>query len=84
MEKTLLATFAQINFMNFLRAKTTWTNIEFAIIKVSLISYGIIIGIYFTTFLKNYILWLWLLFGITITWFILLWVNKMKKRNVKI
>jgi hypothetical protein len=39
--------------MNFLRAKTTWSNIEFAIIKVSLISYGIIIGIYFTTFLKK-------------------------------
>jgi hypothetical protein len=70
--------------MNFLSAKTTWTNAEFGIFKACVISYGILIGLYFNEFLKNYLAFFWIIFAIAAVWTIVLWVNKMKKGNVKV
>lgn len=67
--------------MNFLKTKTTWSNAEFGIFKTCVISYGILIGLYFNEFLKNYLAFFWIVFGIATMWTITLWINKMKNNK---
>ena len=66
--------------MNFFRAKTTWSNAEFIIIKLCIASAYILIGSYFHDFVKDYYLPLFIIFGITVIWFVFLWWKKMKNR----
>jgi hypothetical protein len=67
--------------MKFLQAKTTWTNAEFGLFKICVISYGMLIGIYFHTFLENWVFPLWIILSITGTATLLLWIKKMKHQQ---
>ncbi|MFH6993616.1 hypothetical protein [Flavobacterium sp. FlaQc-48] len=64
--------------MNFFKIKTSWTNGEFTIIKLCIASAYILIGSYFHDFIKNYYTPIVVIFGITVIWFVYLWVKKMK------
>ncbi|SHM11833.1 hypothetical protein [Flavobacterium chilense] len=64
--------------MNFFKIKTSWTNAEFIIIKLCIASAYIIIGSYFHDYIKDYYTPLFILFGITVIWFVYLWLKKMK------
>lgn len=67
--------------MNFFKVKTSWSNGEFIIIKLCIASAYILIGSYFHDFFKDYYIPLLLLFGITVIWFVALWLKKMKNRE---
>ncbi|KIO53563.1 hypothetical protein IW18_07130 [Flavobacterium hibernum] len=67
--------------MNFLKIKTSWSNAEFSIIKLCMASAYILIGSYFHDFFKNYYPLLFVIFGITLVWFVYLWQTKMKKEK---
>jgi hypothetical protein len=64
--------------MNFFKAKTSWSNAEFIIIKLCIASAYLLIGSYFHDFFKDYYMPLLILFAITVIWFIALWLKKMK------
>ncbi|MFH7004765.1 hypothetical protein [Flavobacterium bizetiae] len=64
--------------MNFFKIKTTWTNAEFIIIKLCIASAYLFIGSYFHNFIKDYYVPLLVIFGITLIWFVYLWLKKMK------
>ncbi len=64
--------------MNFFKAKTIWSNAEFIIIKLCIASAYLLIGTYFHDFFKDYYLPLLIIFGITVVWFVSLWLKKMK------
>jgi len=64
--------------MNFFKIKTSWSNAEFIIIKLCIASAYIVIGSYFHNFIENYYIPLLVIFGITVIWFVSLWLKKMK------
>jgi len=69
--------------MNFFRAKTSWSNMEFIPFKLCVASIYIIAGAYFHDVIQHYYIPLFILFGITVIWTVYLWVEKMKKANGK-
>ncbi len=65
--------------MNFLTRSVVWANWQFGVFKVAMLALGIMIGAYFTDFLKPY-LWLFgLVFLATATWVTIMWVRAMQK-----
>lgn len=64
--------------MNFFFIKTIWSNLELSLIKTPVTAYGILLGIYYTEFLRDYIELLWIVFAVTAVWTIILWAKKMK------
>lgn len=67
--------------MNFFKIKTSWSNAEFIIIKLCIASAYILIGSYFHDFFEDYYTPLFVIFGITVIWFIYLWLKKMNSKN---
>ena len=67
--------------MNFLKIKTTWSNAEFIPLKVCIASAYLLIGAFFHHFFREYYTLLFVLFCITGTWSIYLWLHKMKNKN---
>ncbi|RFS26689.1 hypothetical protein DVR12_02560 [Chitinophaga silvatica] len=67
--------------MGFLNTKTAWANKEFIPFKLCIASIYVIVGSYFHSFFENYYIPLFILFGITVTWTLYLWIKKMKQRN---
>lgn len=65
--------------MNFIKARTTWSNGEFVIFKLSITTGYLIIGTYFHTLFSNYYIPLFIVFGISLVWTVSLWLKKMKK-----
>lgn len=66
--------------MNFLKIKTSWSNIELGLIKICVLSAGIILGTYFHVYLKNHLQLLGMVFLVTAVWTIYLWVKKVKHK----
>lgn len=64
--------------MNFFKAKTTWSNAEFIILKLCIASAYILVGSYFHSFIRHYYFPIFLVFGITCAWAVYLWANKMQ------
>ncbi len=69
--------------MNFFRAKTCWSNMEFIPFKLCVASFYIIVGAYFHDVVRHYYIPLFIVFGITVLWTLYLWIGKMKKANGK-
>ncbi len=65
--------------MSFFKTKTSWTNLELAIFKISIASVTLLIGIYFHAFFKNYILPIAMVSVLTSIWIVYLWFKKMKE-----
>jgi hypothetical protein len=70
--------------MAFFIIKTIWSNIELIIINICSIAFGIILGIYYTEFLKAYLYLVWIVFGVVAIWGLIVWLRKMKvAKNTK-
>ena len=67
--------------MNFFKTKTSWTNAELIPLKVSIASAYILIGAYFHNFFRNYYVPVIVIFAITVTWSVYMWITKMKAPN---
>ncbi|MGZ3883589.1 MAG: hypothetical protein ACXVPQ_02435 [Bacteroidia bacterium] len=65
--------------MNFLKYKTSWSNAELAIIKIALLSVGILAGLYGEGLLRPYIDCFWLLAIVTCIIGFYLWLGKLKR-----
>lgn len=67
--------------MSFFNIKTTWANKEFIPFKLCIASIYIIAGSYFHSVFANYYVPLFILFGVTAVWTVVLWLKKMKSKN---
>jgi hypothetical protein len=65
--------------MNFLKLKTSWSTAELGLLKLCLISLGIVLGIFFYEFLKAQILLFFIVFIITAIYGLFLWIKKAKQ-----
>ena len=66
--------------MNFFKTKTSWSNAEFVIIKLSIASAYLMAGAYFHNFFSTYYSYLFILFGISATWAVYFWLHKMRSK----
>lgn len=64
--------------MRFLNKKMIWTNAEFIPFKLCIASIFLIAGSYFHNFIHHCYSLLLVLFGITVSWTLYLWVQKMR------
>jgi len=65
--------------MNFLTRSVVWANWQFGVLKLAMLALGIMIGAYFTDFLKPYLWSFGLVFLATATWVTIMWVRAMQK-----
>lgn len=65
--------------MNFLSKKTSWSNIELGLMKICLICFGIVVGLYFFQSLKEYFLEFVGAFAITCVIVLYLWIKKSRE-----
>ncbi len=64
--------------MNFLNAKTSWSNKELGLLKICIGSVYVLVGAYFHDFfMRNYAIFL-AIFGVTVVWSVYLWIKKSK------
>jgi len=68
-----------MNIINIAKARTTWSNAEFIIFKLSITCAYLIIGAYFHALFSNYYIPLFIVFGISLVWTVSLWLKKMKQ-----
>lgn len=68
-----------MNIINFAKARTTWSNAEFIIFKLSITCAYLIIGTYFHVLFSKYYIPLFIVFGISLVWTVSLWLKKMKQ-----
>jgi len=65
--------------MSFLTRKVVWANWQFGVLKLAMLALGIIIGVYFTDFLKPYVWLFGLVFLALAIWVTIMWVKAMRK-----
>ena len=68
--------------MNLFKRRTTWSNAELVIIKLSILSAGILIGNYFNPLITGYLSVLWVVFVVTVVPGVWLWISKMKNNKI--
>ena len=69
-----------MNIINIAKAKTTWSNAEFIIFKLSITCGYLIIGTYFHALFSKYYIPLFIVFGISLVWTVALWLKKMRRQ----
>lgn len=63
-----------------LTKKVQWATWQFSVLKLSMISFGIILGSYFADFWKP-IMWLvWAIFLVTVVWGSVMWLSAVRKK----
>ena len=67
--------------MSFLTRRVVWANWQFAPLKWSMLSLGIIIGAYFADLLKPYLWQVGVVFLVTTVWVTVLWLRAMKQAS---
>lgn len=66
--------------MNFFKIKTSWSNAEFIVLKLSIATAYILVGAYFHRFFHHYWVPVLVIFVFTVIWAVYLWLNKMKNK----
>ncbi|MBI3036752.1 hypothetical protein HYY73_03295 [Candidatus Woesearchaeota archaeon] len=70
--------------MNFLKAhltkKVRWATWQFSALKLSMISFGIILGSYFAGFWKPLLPAVWAVFTITVILSTMMWLSAVRKK----
>ncbi len=61
----------------FLNRKTKWSNLELGWVKVCMISFGVVVGLAFQSFLEQYKPIFWIIFAVLAIWLGLKWWGKM-------
>ena len=64
--------------MDFFKLKTSWSNAEFIVLKLCVAAAYILVGAYFHSFFHNYYVPVLIVFIVTCTWSVYLWLSKMK------
>jgi hypothetical protein len=67
--------------MNFFKLKTTWTNAEFIPLKLCIGAAYVLVGAYFHHFFRIYYIPVIIVFVITVSWSLYLWLKKMKQER---
>lgn len=67
--------------MNFLKTKTTWSNMELGVLKLCAGTFYISIGIYFHEYLQKYLAVFIAFFFISVIYLLILWFKKEKIRE---
>jgi hypothetical protein len=67
--------------MSFLTRRVVWANWQFAPLKWSMLSLGIIIGAYFADLLKPYLCLVGVIFLVTTVWVTVLWLRAMRQAS---
>ena len=67
--------------MNFFNIKTTWTNAELIILKLSIATAYLLIGSFFKELVNEHYFIILIIFLFTVVFSIYLWVNKMKRKK---
>ena len=67
--------------MNFFTRKTSWTNWELISVKLAIASIYLLLGAMFCKTVKMYAGIIVILFGITLTISMYLWIKKMKENQ---
>ncbi len=72
----------------YMAKKMSWATWQFSVLKVAMISFGILIGSYFADFWKPLLPVVWVVFIITVVWVSVMWlkhvmVSKSNKRVMK-
>ena len=67
--------------MNFLKAKTSWSNAEMIVLKLCIASAYILVGAYFHNVVRQYYIPVLVIFALTVTSAVYLWIKKMKVEN---
>ena len=70
-----------MNPMNFLKMKTTWTNLELVPFKVAIASAYVLLGAYFHEYIRAYYLAVVVLFFVSTIPTIYKWFKKLKSEN---
>lgn len=64
-----------------LTKKVQWATWQFSVLKLSMISFGIILGSYFAGFWKPLLLPLWVVFVVTAVWVSMMWLSAVRKKG---
>ena len=64
--------------MNFFRVKTSWSNAEFIVLKLSIASAYLLIGAWLSSYVLMFYIPVAIVFVITVIWAVALWLKKMK------
>ena len=67
--------------MSFLTRRVVWANWQFAPLKWSMLSLGIIIGACFADLLKPYLWLVGVVFLVTTVWVTVLWLRAMRQAS---
>jgi uncharacterized membrane protein HdeD (DUF308 family) len=67
--------------MNFFKRKTTWTNWELIPLKLAIASIYLLLGAMFWNTINTYAGIIGILFGISLTISVYLWIKKMKENK---
>lgn len=63
-----------------LTKKVSWAAWQFSVLKLSMISFGIILGSYFAGFWKPFMWLLWVVFVATAVWVSVMWFSALGKK----
>ena len=64
--------------MNFFKIKTTWTNAELIPLKICIASAYLLAGAYFHNFVREYFVFIVIMFSVTVVFSVFRWLQKMK------
>jgi hypothetical protein len=65
--------------MNFLKIKTSWSNVELIVLKLCIASAYVLVGAYFHRIVRHHYILVLAVFIITVAWSVYLWLRKMKE-----
>jgi hypothetical protein len=67
--------------MNFLTRSVPWETWQFGLLKIAMISVGILLGVYFTEFLKALLPGIWVVAVVTSVWVTAIWFQAIKQAS---
>lgn len=65
----------------YMARRVSWAAWQFSVLKLSMVSFGIILGSYFAGFWKPLLLPLWAVFVVTAVWAGVMWLNALRKNK---
>lgn len=65
----------------YMARRVSWATWQFSVLKLSMVSFGIILGSYFAGFWKPLLLPLWAVFVVTAVWAGVMWLNALRKNK---
>lgn len=72
---------AMANYLiSYLTKKVQWTTWQFSVLKLSMISFGIILGSYFVDFWQPLLPAVWVVFIITVILSTMMWLSAVRKK----